>query len=150
MKATVLVAAACVALAGCTITPRSGPLRTYGASGDYAAYVTVVKGQIQVYPEAIVVERKNVHIYWYLDRELGYEFADDGIVIEDRHGEFTNCKSGARGDKRDGGFTYRCHDKNDKHDDPQNHPRAYKYLIRLQIPGKPGSQISVDPMIVND
>jgi len=149
MKTTVLIAAACVALMSCATTPPSGARRSHPATSDYTAYVTVVNNKIYVYPEAIVVTRKNVHIYWYLDNELGYEFKrDDGIVIEDRHGEFTNCKTGNRGDHLDGGYTYRCHDKNNKHDDPQNHPRAYKYTIKLQP--KSGPPIELDPMIVND
>jgi hypothetical protein len=149
MKSTVLIAAACAVLAGCTTAPPAGVRRQQPTTDDYTAYVTVVHGKIFVYPEAIVVRKKNVKIYWFLDKDLGYQFTTDGIVIDDPHGhgEFTNCKSAQPGEHLDGGYTYRCHDKNDK-SHPDNHPRTYKYTIKLQ--GKSGPPIDVDPMVVND
>ena len=148
MKNTILVVAACVVLGGCQTTPPGGVKRTNPASSDYTAYVTVVNGRPYVYPDAIIVRDKNVHIYWYLDPDARHHFADEGIVIVDRDGEFDNCKSGQRGEKLDGGLTYRCKDKNNKHN-AQNHPRVYKYTIKLQ-PASGGAPIDLDPMVVND
>jgi hypothetical protein len=148
MKNIVCMAAACVVLAGCQITPPGGVKRTRPAYSDYTAYVTVVNGRPYVYPEAIVVRDKNVHIYWYVDVHSGHRFTTDGIVIVDHDGEFTDCKSGAPGGHLDGGMTYRCHDKNNKHD-AQNHPRGYKYTIKLE-PAGGGTPIILDPWVVND
>jgi hypothetical protein len=148
MKNTILVVAACVVLAGCQTPPPGGGKRTNPASSDYTAYVTVLGGRPVVYPDAIVVRDKNVHIYWYLDANSGHRFTSDGIVIVDRDGEFTDCKSGAPGSHLDGGMTYRCHDKNNKHHS-QVHPRGYKYTIKLQ-PASGGAPIILDPMIMND
>jgi hypothetical protein len=147
MKNTILVVGACIALAGCE-TPPKDVRRTSAVSGDVTAYVSVVNGMPYVYPEAIVVRDKNVHIYWYLDANSGHRFTRDGIVIVDHDGEFEDCKSGAPGGHLDGGMTYRCKDKNNKHN-PQNHPRHYKYSIKLQ-PAGGGTPIVLDPWVVND
>ena len=148
MKNTICVAAACVVLAGCQIPPPGGVKRTSPASSDVTAYVTVVNGRPVAYPEPILVRDKNVHIYWYLDVNAGHRFTPDGIVIVDPDGEFTDCKSGAPGSHLDGGMTYRCHDKNNKHHS-QTHPRGYKYTIKLQ-PASGGAPIVLDPIIMND
>jgi len=148
MKNTILAVAAGVALAGCQTPPPGGATRTIPASSDVTAYVGVLHGRPYVYPEVIPVRDKNVHIYWFLDANSGHRFTTDGIVIVDTDGEFTDCKSGAPGSPLDGGMTYRCHDKNNKHHS-QVHPRGYKYTIKLQ-PAGGGAPIILDPLIMND
>ena|SRR5688572_10677779 len=146
MKNTVLLVAACAVLSACETTPKE-VRRTSPVSSDVTAYVSVVNGRPYVYPDTIVVRDKNVHIYWYLDSNSGHRFTSDGIVIADHDGEFTNCKSGAPGSQLDGGLTFRCHDKNNKHH-AQNHPRGYKYTIKLQPAS--GAPVILDPLIMND
>lgn len=146
MKNILLVIAACLVLAACETTPK-GEVR---AAAHYKAYVTVINNKPYVYPDPIIVRDKNVNIAWYLDRNARYQFTgDDGIVISgDPTGEFENCKGrGSSGELLDGGYTYRCKNKNDKHGAPE--PRLYKYTIRLQ-PAGGGAPIDLDPMVVND
>jgi len=148
MKNTILAVAACAVLAGCQTPPPGGATRTSASTNDVTAYVTVVNGRPVAYPDPIPVRDKNVHIYWYMDANSPHRFASDGIVIADHDGEFTNCKSGAPGDHLDGGMTYRCHDKNNKHHS-QVHPRGYKYTIKLEPVGG-GAPLILDPLIMND
>jgi len=148
MKNTILAVAAGAVLAGCQTPPPGGATRTSASTNDVTAYVTVVNGRPVAYPEPILVRDKNVHIYWFLDANSGHRFTTDGIVIVDLDGEFTDCKSGAPGSHLDGGMTYRCHDKNNKHN-AQAHPRGYKYTIKLQ-PVSGGAPIILDPIIMND
>ena len=145
------LAIAIFALTACAVlpAPKSGPGISKTAPGpdDAYVYVGVVGGKVVAYPEAVVVHKQNVKIYWYLDAGVGYSFPNDAIAIDDTRDDFDNCKAGKPGDVLDSGFTYRCHDKN-KTKATTDFPRFYKYRIRVSGPG--GARLELDPMVVND
>jgi len=146
-------AIATAALAACqAVGPAPSPriMKTPPGYDDATVYVGVVdsggRKRLVAYPESVVVHKKNVKIFWYLDAGTGYTFTSDGISIEDGRNDFDNCKAGKPGDLLDGGLTYRCHDNNHTKDST-DFPRVYKYNIRATGPGGP---LELDPMVVND
>jgi len=146
-----LAAISIAALAACTTMPGGKPgarlLKTAPGPDDAVVYVGVVGGRLVAYPDSVVVQKKNVKIYWYLDAGAGYSFTNDAIAIDDTRSDFDNCKAGKQGDVLDNALTYRCHDNNHTKD-LTDFPRIYKYRIRVTRPG--GAPLELDPMVVND
>jgi hypothetical protein len=150
MKKTVLiaVAASAVALAGCATPTTQASPRQCETMKD--TNVTVIDSKyIFVSQEPIIVCKKNQWLYWQLDGNQKYRFTQNGVVIRDTDNEFTDCKPGNSGNWQQNGLRFACHDKNDKNSLGLP-PRYYKYSINLEIPGQPGSAISIDPTIMND
>lgn len=150
MKNTVLIAAACVVLAGCPSAPLDPRTRECLIEKDTNVRVMDDK-YVVVDRDPIVVCKKNQQIRWVLAPDQPYRFTDKGVEVDDRSdNEFSNCKSGGtKGDREQGGLAFKCHNKNDKHGQGLK-PRYYKYTITLEIPGQPNTGVSVDPSIMND
>lgn len=148
MKATVLIAAACVVLTGCPSAPVDPRARECLIEKDTNVRVMDDK-YIVVDRDPIVICKKNQKIRWVLDPNQPYRFVAEGVTVDDGgDNEFDNCRpQGRPGDWEQGGLSFKCHNKNDKHDQGLK-PRYYKYTITLQKKG--GTPISVDPHIMND
>jgi hypothetical protein len=151
---TLLLAVAAAVLAGCAAfepTPSARMMKTAPGPDDAYVYVGVLVDsggvrRLAVYPDSVLVGKKNVKIFWYLDAGVGYKFTADGIAVDDGRGDFDTCKGGKNGDVLDGGLTYRCHDNNHTKDET-DFPRFYKYRIRVTGPGGP---LELDPWVVNN
>jgi hypothetical protein len=141
MKMAVL-APSLFALVACA-TPTTHPI--YPSSNVAHVYVVVSDGKLYAYPEVLVVRNKNTDIVWKLAAPPEYKFADEGIVIEDKRGEFDDCKGNARGKKAADGYSFTCRDNNK--DQGKGPPRHYKYTIFV---GEGPNRLSLDPWVVND
>ncbi|MGA0611715.1 hypothetical protein [Caldimonas sp. KR1-144] len=98
--------------------------------------VTVVDGRILVQDEIDLTRKpKDVKIRWVLSTP-GWEFTENGIVIDDSSSQFSDPKRTA------GGSEFQWKDKNDD-------SRRYKYDVNVQATDTLGRTLSLDPTINN-
>ena len=148
MNKTVFTAiASAFAVASCASMDAEG-LKLKCDEGPYTVGLT---GKIiTVSRDPIPVVEKNRWICWQLDAATArtYKFGDEAISIDDRHGEFSNCKSSNKKGDMKGDTRIACHDKNNKHGEPD--VRYYKYTMTIERRDGKGGTRSYDPQIAND
>ena len=107
-----------------------------GAVDPLNVYLSIADGkQIVVSQEPIYFPKnmQNVRVTWHVPSKFNYTFGANGIVIEGRGNEFTDCVPATDGK------SFSCLNRHTK-------PGQYKYTITLE--GKPAIA-PLDPILVN-